>query len=53
VHATHTSTLPTTDQGRGGIFVIDGTIRDNVFTGDRTMGRGCHFSIQMTRTAAK
>ena len=53
VHATHTSAMPTTDQGRGGIFVIDGTIRDNVVTGDRVMGRGCHFSIQMSKTASQ
>jgi hypothetical protein len=53
VCASHLSTLPATDLGKGGAFVIVGTIRDNIFTGQRSMGRGRRFNIQMTKTLSR
>jgi len=52
VYATHLSTQGSTDVGKGGAFVIKGTIRDNTFTGERRMGVGCHFAIKMTKTGS-
>jgi hypothetical protein len=34
---------------KAGCFIIHGTISGNTFTGDRHMGAGCWFKIQMTK----